>query len=141
MNETYERLIDYAIEVCQEFTLVCWSDVLSETANCVLNELNDYLIEIKEQQSWPGTNLFQGYTKVYYYHLNDITKEVLKNHATSLYSWVEPKLLEDLTFFKKDRKPWLISIAHEHFSWIDNYTTNELATLILIKGILVEEQK
>lgn len=140
VREAYNMLIDYAAEVCEEFTLVQRDDDLNEKAAYVLYKLIDNLIEVKEQQSWPGTELRDSSAHVYYYRLNQITKEILKNHASSLYSWIEPNLLEDLSFFKKDRKPWLITISHEQFGWIDNFTSDEISTLILQKGIPMEEQ-
>lgn len=139
-GRAYKELIDFASEVCNGFILVRRCDDINESVDILLKQLGDFLIEIKEQQGWPGTQLLEGYANVYYYKLNTTTKEVLKKYSESLYSWLEPNLLEDLCFLKKDRQPWLVSIAHEQFSWIDNNTWDEIDRLMSIEGIMLEEQ-
>jgi hypothetical protein len=139
-GKEYKELIDFASELCNEFILVRRCDDINESMEILLKQLSNFLIEIKEQQSWPGTQLLEGHAKVHYYILNTTTKEVLKKYSESLYSWLEPNLLEDLCFIKKDKQPWLVSIAHEQFSWIDNNTRDEIDSLMSIEGIMLEEQ-
>lgn len=139
-GKTYEDLIDIAADLCNEFLLVRRNGVdLNENGEKLLIELSNCLIEIKEQQSWPGTELLEGYAKVYYFKLNDVSKELLKRYSKGLYSWKQPLLLEDLCFFKKGRQPWITTISHELFSWIDCNTNDEIKKVMDIDGIELEE--
>jgi len=79
--------------------------------------------------------LLRGYVVVYYYKLNEVSKELLKKHCRSLYMWRQPILLEDLCFLKEGRKPWLNNVCHEEVSWITNETDDEIDMLKSIKGI------
>lgn len=138
-DKAYEELIDLAEKICNEFILVRrHKDNLSKNVDSLLNELSEFLVEEKEQQSWPGTEI-GGYAKVYYFKLNDITKEIIKKYSKGLYSWREPILLQDLCFLKGDRTPWIVNIAHEQFSYIDNGNDNDINKLSHIEGIQLEE--
>lgn len=138
-GKSYEELIDLATKVCNEFILVRrYRDNLSESVDRLLKDLSEFLVEEKEQQSWPGTKTTE-YVIVYYFKLNDITKEVLKKYSKGLYSWMEPMLLQDLCFLKGDRRPWIINIAHEQFSYIENNSDDDINKLKGIKGLQLEE--
>lgn len=139
-GKVYEDLIDLVANFSDEFILVRrYSDNLSENIDNLLRELSSFLLEIKEQQSWPGTELLNGYAKVFYYKFNEATKKILKSYTSSLYSWKHPFLLEDLCFFKEARKPWIITVAHESFGWIDCYTDYEIDKIKSIDGIELEK--
>jgi hypothetical protein len=70
----YKELIDFASEICSEFILVRRCDDRNENVDILLMQLRDFIIEIKEQQSWTGTQLLEGNAKVHYYKLNTTTK-------------------------------------------------------------------
>jgi hypothetical protein len=138
-GKTYEELIDLAAKLCTEFILIRRDrDQLNENVENLLTELNEFKIEEKEQQSWPGTRTTE-YVIVYYFKLNNISKELLKKYSKSLYSWVEPKLLQDLCFLREERKPWIVNIAHEQFSYIENSDEEDINKLRCINGIQLEE--
>ncbi len=138
-GKSYEELLDLAEKLCNEFILIRRDRYnLSKNAENLLKELSKFQVEEKEQQSWPGTRTTQ-YVTVYYFVLNYVTKDILKKYSKSLYSWMEPSLLEDLCFFKDNRKPWIINIAHEKFSYIDNCNDDEIKKLKCIKEIQLEK--
>ncbi|WP_105616760.1 hypothetical protein [Vallitalea okinawensis] len=140
IGKGYKELIDLAAIYCNEFILVKrFEDDLSKNADCLLKHLSGFLVEIKDQEEWPGTRISGGYAKVYYYILNNTTKEIIKKYSKGLYSWRGPLLLEDLCFLKEGRKPWIINIAHEQFSYMNNNTDDEINELKAIKGIELEE--
>jgi hypothetical protein len=135
-GDVYVQLIDLATTICSEFILVNRHQMnIGEKGNLVIQELTPYLKEIKEQDSWPGTQLLEHTATVHYYYLNNDSNKVLKKYVTSLYSWQQPDFPEDLCFLKAQGKPWLISISHEGFSYIQNTNAVELEKLKLIKGI------
>lgn len=138
-GKSYEELIDLATNICSEFILVRrHKGNLSKSVENLLNELSDFLVEEKVQRSWPGTEI-GGYAIVYYFKLNDITKEIIKKYSKGMYSWLEPMLLQDLCFLKDDRNPWIVNIAHEKFSYIENSHDDDIIKLKCIKGIQLEE--
>lgn len=138
-GKSYEELIDFAASLCNEFMLVRRKkDNASENVKNLLKDLNEFIIEEKKQQSWHGTRI-GGYALVYYFKLNDITKEIIKKYSEGLYSWIEPLLLQDLCFLKENREPWIINTAHEKFSFISNCSNDEIDKLTSISGIELEE--
>lgn len=140
IGKSYEELIDLATKVCNEFILVRGHlDYISKNSDNLLKELSKFLIEEKQQQSWPGTELEGGYALVYYFKLNDLTKEILKKYSDRLYSWMEPMLLSDLCFLKEERKPWIINIPHEQFCYLENSSNENINALKSIQGIELEE--
>lgn len=138
-GKSYEEIIDLASKLCIEFILVRRNrNNLSRNAGKLFKELSYFLIEEKEQKSWPGTET-GGEAILYYFKLNDITKEILKKYSKGLYSWMEPWLLQDLCFLKEGRKPWIVNIAHEQFSYIENSTDYDINKLRCIEGVQLEE--
>lgn len=138
-GKTYEELIDLAGQICSEFILVRrHKDILSKNVENLLKELSDFLVEEKIQESWPGTDT-GGDNIVYYFKLNNITKEIIKKYSQGMYSWMEPMLLQDLCFLKDGRNPWIINIAHEKFSYLENSNDDDIIKLKSIKGIQLED--
>jgi hypothetical protein len=139
-NDAYRQLVDLATSFCSEFILVIRHQMgIGEKGKLVLQELSPYLKEAKEQESWPGTKLLNHTATVSYYYLNNKSGNVLKKYVSGLYSWLQPDVPEDLCFFKSQGNPWLISIAHEGFGYIENPTNSELEKLRLIKEINLED--
>lgn len=131
-GKTYEALVDLAAELCDEFILV---KHLENDLDSLFIELDSFLVEVKQQQSWPGTELLKGCAEVYYYHLNSESKQLLKNYFEGLYLFEKSSAFQDLCFLKQGRKPWLITISHEQFAYIKNYNDYEIDKLESIEGI------
>lgn len=139
-DQAYVELIDVASTICSDFILVKRDQLsINDNALRVLKELHPYLKEKREQESWPGTR-FAPTAAVYYYLLNDESKEILQKHAAGLYSWVQPDLPEDLSFIKSNGKAWLSNTAHERVCYIETDDATELEKVKSLKGIKVEER-
>ncbi|WP_099189849.1 stage III sporulation protein AH [Tepidibacter mesophilus] len=135
-NKEYELLIDYASKICKEFILVIRNgQKLSKEGQKVFQKLNPYLKNSSKSKKWPGTETFGPPSSIYYYALNEETKDVLIQYANSLYSWVNPKLPEDLCFIKTDKSVWLYNVAHEKISWIENENESDLEFIKSIPGL------
>lgn len=138
-GKSYKELIDVACKYSDKFILVKRDDIeISKNAYKVINILEDSLIEVKEQSQWPGTMLDGAFAKVYYYRIDNNSREVLKKESNALFSWMQPNLLEDLCFLRND-KPWIIVTAHERECYIsteDEYIVDEI---INIKGISLKD--
>lgn len=92
---------------------------LDQGAEDVLEKLNPWLLDRKETNRWPGTILYDGYTaSVFTFTLNDCTKKILIESSSSLYSWRQPFLPEDLCFLREDGREWLVTIAHENEAYL-----------------------
>ncbi len=120
IGEQYHMLIDFISTNCDQFFLVERDDMdVEENARLLKKELQPNLLAIKNQSAWIGTKLLNGQTaKVHYYYLTENTKQILKKYASSLYSWTQPELLEDLTFLKNNN-PWFVTVGHEKFAYFE----------------------
>jgi hypothetical protein len=136
-NDVYRRLVDLAFDLCDEFILVVHEDLeLNDNAKSVLEKLNDYLKEMKEQSEWAGTRL-GGYAYVHHYYTSPKAGEIIKEVSNSLYGWKQPHLPEDLSFYKSG-KPWLANTAHEKLSFILSEDKSEIDRIVNIKGLEIE---
>ena len=136
-NDVYRFLVDLAFDLCDEFILVVRKDLClksNDSAKSVLEKLNDYLKEMKEQSEWAGTELIEYTAYVYHYHTSPEAREIIKEVSNSLYSWVQPNLPEDLSFYKSG-KPWLVNTAHEKQSFILSEDKSEIDRIVNIKGL------
>jgi hypothetical protein len=132
-GKAYEELVDFASSVCKEFLFVKRNNIYHCEAEKLLSELSIDLVQVKEQESWPGTNLAGSSATVYYFKFNYKTREAIKKYVTGLFSWLPP--LEDLCFLKENKQPWLITVAHERIAWFTNETPEEITILQSINGI------
>ncbi|MEY8350758.1 stage III sporulation protein AH [Bacillus cereus] len=135
-NEVYSNLLDLAFEICDEFHLVLRKDMGSlQFFDPILKKLECSLKEMNEQSEWASTILGDNQTaKVYYYYADENAKNVLKGLSNSLYSWVQPDLPEDLSFFKSG-KEWLITCSHEKGSFINTDDKEEIQKVLNIPGL------
>ncbi|MGV6982084.1 stage III sporulation protein AH [Bacillus pumilus] len=135
-KKEYNELIDLCCKVCDEFQLVFRKDFADfDDYREILDKLSPSLKEMKEESEWATTILGDGQTAyVYYYYANEHTKNLLKELSNSLYGWVHPNLLEDLSFFKNG-KEWMVSSSHEEESYIFPENEEEIESLKQIKGL------
>lgn len=134
-NDVYRHLVCLAFDLCDEFILVVRKDLcLNDNAKSVLEKLNDHLKEMKKQSEWAGTKLLGHTAYVYHYHTSPEAREIIKEVSNSLYSWMQPNLPEDLSFYKSG-KPWLVNTAHENQSFILSEDKSEIDRIVNIKGL------
>ncbi|WP_461204952.1 stage III sporulation protein AH [Clostridium sp. DL1XJH146] len=135
-DKVYRDLINLAFKVCDEFILVVRKDFkLSNEASSIMDKLQPYLKKVKKQNEWPGTWSARE-VKVHYYEMDERAKEILKQEANSLYSWMQPNKPEDLCFLKNG-EPWLINTAHEGESYILISDKKEIDGLEKIDGLKI----
>ncbi|HFK1461056.1 stage III sporulation protein AH [Bacillus cereus] len=135
-DQVYVDLLDLAFETCDTFHLVLRKDMGSlDSYDPILKKLELSLIKMRELSEWSSTILGDNQTaKVYFYHANTHAKKILKELSNSLYSWEQPDLPEDLSFFKKGEK-WLVSCSHEQESFINTHDKNEIKKVFDIVGL------
>ncbi len=115
----YVGLIKVATGYCSSFLLIERHEIsLGQSAKNIISDLDRFILNEAEASEWPGTRLVGHSALVREYKLNDDSAQVLANAALSLYSWQQPELLEDLCFLRFNRRPWLISIAHENDGYL-----------------------
>ncbi|APB84258.1 stage III sporulation protein AH [Bacillus amyloliquefaciens] len=141
-DQLYSELIDLAFEICDEFHLVLRKDMGSlKSFDPLLKKLESSLKVMKEQSEWASTILGDNQkAKVYYYYTDENAKNILKESANSLYSWEQPHLPEDLSFFK-DGKEWLVTCSHEEESYIDTEDDKEIQRILSIPGLKVHFER
>jgi len=136
-GNTYKQLLDLAFSICDECILVDRDQhELTKDVENFLNELKPYIKEIKKQDEWPGTTLIGHYANVYYFDCTQDLKEILLRKTEHLYEWLDPKLLEDLCFFKNSNE-WLVTIAHEGLGFIMTEDQIEIEKVRGIEGIVL----
>lgn len=138
MGETYRALVHLAMEVCDTFILVKRDQMeLEPEGYDLLERLQPYFIEIKKADHWPGTRLFGHYADIHHFHCSPDAAELLLAYSTGLYSWVQPRVPDDLCFLK-GQEPWLVNTAHEHMSSLITEVEDELVGLEK-SGLLIRD--
>jgi hypothetical protein len=119
----YERLIDYAMERSDTFMLGVheWvtenRGIHTDTEILfaeLLQQLKPFLVSTHAYEEIRGIHPI-AYTQgtFYRYKCMPMTGELLKQAVSSLFSWIHPKLPEDLCFQNADGEDWIINIAHK----------------------------
>ena len=139
-DNCYKTLLDFASKRCSVFSLV-WRDQLDfhTTAKEIKQPLRHFIIAQKRTSIWPGTQIFESKATVIHYRITKQTIGILKQ-ANSLYSWLSPKLPEDLAFYTNEGRCWLATVAHEAEAWIvdellDSETLQENVPLLQFKPV------
>jgi hypothetical protein len=116
-GQTYIELLDFASARCESFSLVWRKQFQFEpSAHQIANALKPFLISNLSTDEWPGTKLIGHEAIVRRYRMTDKSVKVLRS-VGGLYSWLEPKLPEDLAFYSSGQVGWLASVSHERDAW------------------------
>jgi hypothetical protein len=115
--QTYIDLVNFAASRCESFSLV-WRDQFQfeKAAYEIKHALKPFLVSNVRTDEWPGTKLVGHEAIVRRYRVSDESVKLLQS-TTSLYSWLEPNLPEDLAFYASGEVVWLASISHEQKAW------------------------
>jgi len=138
-GQVYKELLDIAFDACDEFILVQRPDMdFEESAQRIIKLLEPFLIEKKKSRSWPGTTLLEQIADVYRYRADKEAQKILLEATESLYSWVQPKLPEDLCFFK-NKNTWMSSTAHERQCDFESLSDDEVLRLKKLSGLQIRK--
>lgn len=119
-GDNYRQLIECALKKCDRFAFVKRKDLMADETVAMaffyklVNGIKDSFIEMKEQSEWETTMLLESTAYVFYYELNENTKNFLLEKSDSLFGWISPYLPEDLMLYKDDGV-WFAGCSHE--SW------------------------
>jgi hypothetical protein len=128
-GKRYKELIDLLSRNCNTFAFVENRQmmVIEEERLAYIDSLiapiEEHFIERKIQQEWETTKLFEETAYVFYFHLNNVTRQFLKERSNSLFDWISPELPEDLIFYM-DRKCQLATCSHEGFFLVEENLWN-----------------
>lgn len=138
VGETYRTLIQVGLEVCDTFILAKRDQMGLEAEGLeLLERLRPYYIETKKEDYWPGTRLFDQYADIHYFRCSPEAADILYDYCSSLYSWTQTRVPDDLCFLKGG-EPWLINTAHERSSHLDTEVEEELVRLEK-SGLLIRD--
>jgi len=117
-GKCYKALLDFASERCSQFSLV-WRDQLDFeiTATEIKQPLRHFMVSQKRTSIWPGTKIIKSKATVIHYRITKETMRILQQ-VDSLYSWLSPKLPEDLALYADEGRCWLATVTHEAGAWI-----------------------
>ncbi len=134
-GRVYKEFIDLAASLSDKFLLVERNDMnSSDNLIKVLKKLESSLIEMREQSEWPSAMLTESTAKVYYYKIDDNSKNVLKEQVNSLFSWEQPDLPEDLCFINGDES-WISTSSHEEHCDIISEDEDIIDSILRIEGV------
>lgn len=138
-GQVYKELLDIAFDTCDEFILVQRPDMdFEESAHRIIKLLEPFLIEKRKSRSWPGTTLLEQTADVYRFRTDKEAEKVLLDATQSLYSWVQPKLPEDLCFLK-NQGVWMSNTAHEKQCEFESLSDDDLLRLQKISGLQIQK--
>ena len=116
-GQTYIDLLNFAASRCESFSLVWRKEFQFEpSAHQIAKSLKPFLISNLSTDEWLGTKLIGHEAIVRQYRVTNKSIKVLCS-VGALYSWLEPKLPEDLAFYCSDQIGWLASVSHERDAW------------------------
>ncbi|MFK4438802.1 leucine-rich repeat domain-containing protein [Paenibacillus sp. RC21] len=145
----YERLIDYAMERAHTFMLGVheWEtedmDIDFDTTIMfkeLLQQLNPFLLSTHSYEEMRGKHAV-AYTQgtFYRYQCTPAAGELLKRASSSLFSWMHPKVPEDLCFQNVEGEDWILNIAHERIGRLNMGREEAAALEELIPGVFIHK--
>lgn len=82
-GDVYKSLLSYAFEQCEAFILVDrHSFTLSEQGETFLKALKSEILDIDVEQSWPGTELKEGFANIYRFKTSPHALTVLESYTS-----------------------------------------------------------
>ena len=116
-GQTYIDLLNFAASRCASFSLV-WRDQFQFEGSAyeIKQALKPYLVANDRTSEWPGTILIGHEAIVRRYRITEESISLL-HKADGLYSWLQPKLPEDLAFYTAEDAVWMASTSHEGEAW------------------------
>jgi hypothetical protein len=128
-GKRYKELIDLLSRNCNIFAFVENRQMMEiederlAYIDILIAPIEEHFIERKIQQKWETTKLLEDTAYVFYFDLNNVTRQFLKERSKSLFDWISPELPEDLMFYK-DGKCLLASCSHEGFFLVEENIWN-----------------
>jgi hypothetical protein len=132
-GKAYKQLIDFLSKHCNRFAFVedrQMMDIEEERLAYIhglIAYIEEHLIERRIQREWETTRLVDESAYVFYFNLNNATKQFLKDHSNSLFDWSRPELPEDLMFYQND-KCLLATCSHEGFFLVDEMVWKQFSS-------------
>lgn len=118
-DEVYTSLVAMAPRWCSTALLVVREHLgLSKSGAALMEQLEPFLVDRSNSQTWPGTTLFAGSAIVSKYRLEPPVVEHLATATNGLFGWQQPELPEDLCLLRPGGDPWLVTLAHEGDAFI-----------------------
>lgn len=140
-GQIYIDLLNFAAVRCESFSLV-WRDQFKfeQSAYEIKQALKPFQLSNVRTDEWLGTKLIGHEAIVRRYRVSDESVKLL-NVAGSLYSWLQPKLPEDLAFYSMGDVCWLASISHEDRAWFLDVSLLPEEIYAYVPGIKLGEHK
>lgn len=140
-DQTYIDLLDFAATRCESFSLVWHAQFRFEnSAYEIKHSLRPFILSNIRTDEWPGTKLIGHEAIVRRYRVSGESIKLLYT-AQSLYSWLQPKLPEDLAFYSSGDVLWLGSISHEHVACFFDPDLKTAEIFAYAPGIKLREHK
>ena len=119
-GKRYKLLIDLLSRKCNRYAFVEDGQLMEfekerlAYIDNLIADIEEHLIERRIQKEWETTKLSEDIAYVYYFKLNNATRDFLKESCHFLFDWISPELPEDLMFYHND-KCILAACSHEKY--------------------------
>ncbi len=123
-GKRYKQLIDLLSRNCNVFAFVENRQMMRLKKNDLpmlmplIVIIKEHLLDRKIQREWKTTKLSEATAYVFYFMLNNATRQFLKEHSNSLFDWLHPGLPEDLMFYQNE-KCILAGCSHEGYFMVE----------------------
>lgn len=118
-GQSYQRLLDLAAKWCTTGQVIVRPELrLSRRGNDLVSALRPHILDELQVAEWPGTILFNQQARAIRFSIVPESVNLLRS-AESLSAWQQPRLPEDLAFFRGDGRLWLGSVVHEKDAFMD----------------------
>jgi hypothetical protein len=123
-GKRYKQLIDLLSRNCNVFAFVENRQMMEieeerlAYVDALVVIIKEHLLDRKIQREWKTTKLSEAAAYVFYFKLNNATRQFLKDHSNSLFDWLHPGLPEDLMFYQNE-KCILAGCSHEGFFMVE----------------------
>jgi hypothetical protein len=115
----YQAILDFALFHCSHFSFVRQPFAFNENLGRVVDSLKPFRLMDKLTDEWPGTKLLDSLAFSYEFEITEESIGILRK-AKSLVSWTPSDFpVVDLAFYTSENRPWLYTISHESFFFID----------------------
>ena len=142
-KEAYLELLDYLFKVSEEFSLLIYPKKYSDKAVKLYKELEHYITDVNYLKPYPHLAYSLYSNNTVSFQADEETLEIInQSNDNGFFCWISPELMDDLCFYKENKRKWIHTVAHEKILMIWDETdedTKDVENIKKIDGILIKE--
>ena len=143
-GSVYRNLLEYALRTCKSVGLIMQVRGRPVPADDVIVRLEPYLLDRREVNEWPGSQLAFGHrARRDIFSFGPPVVGIMLSVADGLYDWENVELPDDPHLLRDDGGVWLGTVVHERDAWLelDEDEYRELAAEIPDVAALLQRER